>query len=402
MSFLFAKGKVKTPQELVAALYEWTTSIDDLAQAERKPTEEIAELLQQAKRIAHGELNGEADPDLMAALAKEMYANDLIIHLIHILDRLDFEARRDVASLFSFLLRRTPTVEYLLSRPQVFDALIESAGSPEVYRNVGSMLRDCAKHPELTRNIMAKPSFWYFFDYCRDLPFEVGSDCFTTLAEFLRCSPELSAEFLAVNGKKFSHNMNTLMLSDNYVTKRQALKLMGQLIRERANQPFMVQYIEDLSNLKLVMRLLRDRSKNIHMETFQLFKVFVANPRKPAVIFDVLAKNKQRLLEVLSNLGADRKDDKQFNDERLFVMRRIKSLPDVGNSKPPASKWAAQPSPESSPPRSPARSRSPEYMPPSGPPSPSRAQIPAAMQLGHAAPVLNSQLPQLGPPEHRV
>lgn len=401
MSFLFAKGKVKTPQELVAALYEWTASIDDAPQGERRPADEIAELLHQAKRIAHGELNGEADPDLMAALAKEMYANDLIVHLVQILDRLDFEARRDVASLFAFLLRRTPTVEYLLARPQVFDVLIESAGSPEIYRNVGGMLRDSVKHVELARLIMAKPGFWYFFDYCRELPFEVGSDCFTTLADILRCNTDLTAEFLAVNGKRLSENMNTLMLSDNYVTKRQALKLMGQLIRDRANHPFMIQYIEDLPNLKLVMRLLRDRSKNIHMETFQLFKVFVANPRKPPVIFDVLAKNKQRLLEVLGNLGSDRNDDKQFNDERLFVMRRIRSLPDLAPSASASDRWSGQVSLSPSPsPHSPARSRSPEYNPPSGPPSPSRAQIPAIMQMGHAPAVLNSQLPQLGPPEH--
>lgn len=68
----------------------------------------------------------------------------------------------------------------------------------------------------------------------------------------------------------------------------------------------MTRYISEPSNLKLMMNLLRDKSKNIQFEAFHVFKVFVANPNKPQPILDILLKNKQRLIPFLANFQKDR------------------------------------------------------------------------------------------------
>jgi hypothetical protein len=70
---------------------------------------------------------------------------------------------------------------------------------------------------------------------------------------------------------------------------------------DRANFNVMTKYISDQQNLKLMMNLLRDKSKNIQFEAFHVFKVFVANPNKAKPILDILTKNKEKLISFLSN-----------------------------------------------------------------------------------------------------
>jgi hypothetical protein len=65
----------------------------------------------------------------------------------------------------------------------------------------------------------------------------------------------------------------TLILSQNYVTKRQSLKLLGEILLDRANYAIMTRFIADEANLKTMMNFLRDKSRNIQFEAFHVFKV---------------------------------------------------------------------------------------------------------------------------------
>ena len=72
---------------------------------------------------------------------------------------------------------------------------------------------------------------------------------------------------------QFFSSFTTLILSNNYVTKRQSLKLLGEILLDRANFSVMTRYIANEANLKMMMNLLRDKSKNIQFEAFHVFKV---------------------------------------------------------------------------------------------------------------------------------
>lgn len=89
-----------------------------------------------------------------------------------------------------------------------------------------------------------------------------------------------------------------MLHSTNYVTRRQSLKvptthffvliwqfshsptmggsyfqLLGELLLDRANFSVMTKYISEPENLKLMMNMLRDKSRNIQFEAFHVFKV---------------------------------------------------------------------------------------------------------------------------------
>jgi calcium binding protein 39 len=118
------------------------------------------------------------------------------------------------------------------------------------------------------------------------------------------------------------------------------LQLLGELLLDRANFNIMTRYISDQSNLKLMMTLLRDKSRNIQFEAFHVFKVFVANPNKPPPILHILVKNRDKLVAFLNNFHNDKGmlyvyrvvldfilEDDQFNDEKAFLLKQIQQLP---------------------------------------------------------------------------
>ena len=83
-------------------------------------------------------------------------------------------------------------------------------------------------------------------------------------------------------------------------------QLVGELLLDRSNFNVMTVYISNPDNLKLMMNLLRDNSRNIQFEAFHVFKVFVANPNKAKPILDILIKNREKLVSFLSAFHNDR------------------------------------------------------------------------------------------------
>ena len=86
----------------------------------------------------------------------------------------------------------------------------------------------------------------------------------------------------------------------------------------------MTRYISNPDNLKLMMNMLKEKSRNIQFEAFHVFKVFVANPNKPKPILDILLRNQEKLVDFLTKFHTDRSEDEQFNDEKAYLIKQIK------------------------------------------------------------------------------
>ncbi|PIO73614.1 hypothetical protein TELCIR_04413 [Teladorsagia circumcincta] len=109
----------------------------------------------------------------------------------------------------------------------------------------------------------------------------------------------------------------------------------------------MTRYISNPENLKLMMELLREKSRSIQFEAFHVFKVFVANPNKPRPIADILLRNREKLehcsaakhfvivsialstnfkVDFLAQFHTERTDDEQFNDEKAYLIKQIQEM----------------------------------------------------------------------------
>lgn len=137
---------------------------------------------------------------------------------------------------------------------------------------------------------------------------------------------KLVSDFIHSHHAKFFENYKKLLESNNYVTRRQSLKLLGELLLDKANFKIMTNYISDPENLKLIMILLRDKKKSLQFEAFHVFKVFVANPEKPEAIEKILVRNKDKLILFLNHFQTD-KDEEQFKEEKRFLLKQVMELP---------------------------------------------------------------------------
>ncbi|KAJ3292957.1 mo25 protein [Borealophlyctis nickersoniae] len=287
--------------------------------------EEISKNLIAMKTILYGDGESDPVPELVAQLAQEVYNSDLLPLLVGNIAKFEFEAKKDVAQIFNNLLRRQigtrfPTSEYIGTKEEILVTLINGYENQEIALNCGMILRECIRHESLGKSVLDSPHFWKLFNYVELSTFDVASDAFATFKDLLTKHKALVAEFL-------EKNYDELLNSSNYVTKRQSLKLLGELLLDRSNFNIMTKYISNADNLKLMMNLLRDKSKNIQFEAFHVFKVFVANPNKAKPILEILQKNKEKLVSFLSTFHNDRADDEQFNDEKAFLIKQIQELP---------------------------------------------------------------------------
>lgn len=304
-------------------------SSSSAAETRRKASEEVSKDLYQIKVILYGDGDAEPQPEQVAQLAQEVYAHDILQLLVSHIAHFEFEAKKDVSQIFNNLLRRqigtrSPTVEYLTTKPDLLFSALRGYENAQVALNTGMILREMLRHEPLAKSLLYSDRFYTFPDYIEKTTFGVSCDAFANFKETLTRHKAMVAEYLDANYDRFFDMYTTLLLSPNYVTKRQSLKLLGEILLDRTNFSIMTRYISHEENLKMMMNLLRDRSKNIQFEAFHVFKVFVANPKKPPVIENILRRNRDRLVAFLTNFHND-KDDEQFVDEKQYVLQIIQS-----------------------------------------------------------------------------
>jgi len=336
--------KHKTPLELVKLVRDGLAVLNQPDAKDEKKTQKAIEDVSRSLATIKTMLCGsggdtESQTDTLVQLAHELCSNNMLKLLIDSLSKIDFEGRKDVVLIFNNLLRRQtgpryPTVDHISQNQDILTALMTGYKNQEVALNCGQMLRECFRHEDLARVIMHSEHFYLFFEFVEVPTFDISSDAFSTFKELLTRNRSMSAEFLESNYDKFFTQYQVLLLSENYVTRRQALKLLGELLLDRHNFTIMTRYVSQPENLKTMMNMLRESSRNIQFEAFHVFKVFVANPDKPRAIQEILLRNRERLVEFLSKFHTDRSEDEQFNDEKAYLIKQIKEMKPLDDVKP--------------------------------------------------------------------
>jgi calcium binding protein 39 len=178
---------------------------------------------------------------------------DLIIENI---EHIPFEARKDSALIFNNLMRKNIAgfTTYVMEKFDVVKRLIEGYEHPDAALSCGSMLRECIHHSRLAESILKSEYLWNFFDSYVHFPnFEVASDAFNSLRDLLVTvtNKSISSTFLDSNFEDVFTHYEILLKKGNYVTRRRALKLLGELLLDRNNFNIMIRYIASKDNLKV-------------------------------------------------------------------------------------------------------------------------------------------------------
>ncbi|KAB5569601.1 hypothetical protein DKX38_003394 [Salix brachista] len=367
------KPKPRTPAELVLQARDLLRFLDQNTETrERKLEEKMSELsnvILEIRIVLFGNGKAEPSPDACAHLAQDFFKHDTFRLLILSLPKLDLGARQNATHVIANLQRqrvcgRLIAPEYLENNLDLIDILLPGYKDGEIAITYGAILRECIRHQIVARYVLETEHLKKFFT-CIQIPnFEIASDAQATfkvnnayllillgslcsfyssyqnsihvedkfaglsLQELLTRHKSTVAEFLSVNYDWFFQEYNTQLLeSPSYITRRHAVKLLGDMLLDRSNSAVMVRY---------------DSKKTIQLESFHVFKLFVANQNKPPEIISVLVKNRSKLLGFLGdfsivkgkndiirewNSRADKaQGDEQFDADKAQVIKEIATL----------------------------------------------------------------------------
>lgn len=360
MAFLFNRNKQRSNMDLVRSTKEALQRLAAEEKPQPKTEEDLSRNLTQMKIVLQGTPEAEVSPEQVYQLVNLICAEDLLLHLAQNIHKLPFESRKDTQIIISNAFRyripnnsaaEPPAMHYVLSnRPEIIIELCYGYERRESAMACGGVLREALKHDAVAALILydepdrrgkdmlanidpTVPSsgdgiFWKFFEWIDRGAFEACADAFNTFRDILTKHKALVSDYLQTNFDRFFKTYNAVLVqSDSYVTKRQSIKLLGELLLDRANYNVMTQYVASGEHLKIIMKLLRDDRRMINYEGFHVFKVFVANPNKSVAVQKILINNRDRLLRFLPTFLDDRTEDDQFTDEKSFLIRQIELLP---------------------------------------------------------------------------
>lgn len=363
---IFGGTGIPKPSQLVnnckkglSILAEDTSGLDEskrdkVAAKKAKAREEMTETLAAMKFTLYGDTENQADKEKINKLVPKMLrpsedgdVRGLLSHLVYNIRSLDFESKKDVAAIFNYIIRREPTFYdmvhpdekipevkkagwYMLKEGnrELIEFLVGGYRQNDIAVNCGTMLREVLRHSYGCSVILERPDlFNQFFEFVQLPNFDVASDAFHTFKMILTKHKKLTARFLDEKYDEFFGKYKELINSHNYVTRRQSLKLLGEILLDRSNFKIMMKYINDRKNLMLMMTLLKAKSKAIQFEAFHVFKVFVANPKKEEGVAKVLLNNKEKLIEFLiSFLEEKQESDEQFHTEKQILIEHLNKL----------------------------------------------------------------------------
>lgn len=265
---------------------------------------------------------------------------ELVYNMLVALEYVSFESKKEISHIVGALLRRGSdgsgdmghsmgvVMKHVYLNPKILDLLVNNYNSQknDVALNSGQVLRECIKNEDLTLEVLEK-HHEKFFDYANLASFDILSDAFSTFRDLMTRHKHTVKKFLEENYQTFLKNYNERLIeSENYVTKRQSIKLLSEVLLDKINFNVMSAYVADVDNLKVIMKLLGDRSAAITLEAFHVFKIFVANPRKSEKVERLLIKNKDKLIHFLTEFRVDQNQDEQFEEERTYLIKQIRNM----------------------------------------------------------------------------
>jgi len=156
--------------------------------------------------------------------------------------------------------------------------------------------------------------------------FDVAAEAFSSLRELLLAQKEVSSAFLHANFEDFFWEFNQLLQVDDYVTRRPALRLLGEIMLDRGFMEVMSAYVSNERFLQIHMNLLRHSSKAIQLDAFHVFKVFAANPNMPRRVQQILYQNREKLAKLIEVFIEREESDAGLTGDLWAVLATIQDI----------------------------------------------------------------------------
>merc|ERR1711904_502436 len=224
-------------------------------------------------------------------------------------------------------------IEHITADPRLLHIVVRGCLEPptlQQFKYTGCfcvLLKSCMRHSSIVEVLLREGLLLQIMGGLDSSSFEVTSEAFAILTEILFDNRDVSPPYVNEHFEEFFRLYHAVLRKNDYVTVRRLLKLLGDLLFEPEYQAVMLRYVSKVEFLQLQMTLLKDKSKSIQFEAFNIFKIFVANPRKTPKVHQILYQNRDKLLKLLKNLSWTAvEEDEVFLDDRHATIEKLNRL----------------------------------------------------------------------------
>jgi len=262
-----------------------------------------------------------------------LLGSNVLVRMLEVLPVIDFETRKDIMQLFSHMLAlgTSAVFDYIRCRKQILQLLLSGCGHAEVALNSNIMLRSCTQHAEIVEVLLESGVAMEVLKLTKHSNFEISSDAFCSLRGLLLEHKGISASYLKTHFSEFFSAYRELLVSHDYITKRQALRLLDEILRDEHFIGTRDAYIRDDKFLRVHMNLLLDDSKVMRHDAFRVFMIFAMGSADSARVHRILFKNKDKLVDYLESLDMQgiplgREDGDTFRQDKSSLIKHLSTL----------------------------------------------------------------------------
>lgn len=334
MSWFKNKKPAIIIKKAVDALHVFSTTQDPKAKEDSLAT--INKNFGRMNEILYKKKEGEEASNRALQLVAEIVHGNFIMDGLNCMLDLPVEQRKQFSNIFTGAIAHQTGSEYPVAiwmqrNPQALDILLGFYNHPELAVCAGDMLRLCVRHQALASMLLQPERLNRLFGFFSVLNFDVSADSFCTFHDLILESPN-AQDYLSHNAKDIIDRLHATLDETKYAACRQSLKLIGEMIIKFT--VFQDIYLSDQNNLIKIMKLMSSSYKNIQMDAFDVFKLFVARPHRPEPIVKILKANSQKLITFITELlkGIE---DPDVQNEKNFLITQL-GLLNTNSSTPPA------------------------------------------------------------------
>lgn len=325
MSWFKGKKTSAIVKKAVDALQNFGSTDDPKVKAEALET--INKNFGRLNEILYKKKEGEEASQRALQLVTDISHSTLIMDGLNNMLALPVEQRKQFTNIFTGAIAHQTGAEYPVAisiqrDPKALDTLLNFYNYPELAVCAGDMLRLCVRHQALATMLLQPERLNKLFSFFTALNFDVSADSFCTFHDLILNAPN-AKDYLSHNAKDIIERLHGTLDETKYAACRQSLKLIGEIIITFPE--FQDIYLTDQNNLIKIMKLMSSSYKNIQMEAFDVFKLFVARQDKPEPILKILRANATKLITFIHDL-LDGAEDQEVQNEKDFLLTQLAML----------------------------------------------------------------------------
>ena len=209
---------------------------------------------------------------------------------------------RDLFNIFLLCLDQNLEEHIVDNISSISTLLITPVSSLDLDLLSGQFLRDLMQNRNIFKELLTINTYDSLIQVACSEIFEISSDACESIRLLLNSNE--SVDFINTNHLNILQGLY-ILCDKGYYSKRVALKLLYELIKDENNATFAENYIKNEENLKYAMNLMKlDEAVEVKIEAFYLFSqqvrlVLNAKNRFDLLAYKIILRNRDKILRYL-------------------------------------------------------------------------------------------------------